>query len=46
MRRTTVYLPGQLKETLELHEVLTLDERHFRVRTANGRALRLLPADA
>lgn len=30
----------------EVHEVLTLDERHFRVLTANGKPFRLLPADA
>jgi predicted nucleic acid-binding protein len=27
-------------------DVLTLDERHFRVLTANGKPFRLLPADA
>ena len=29
-----------------LQDVLTLDERHFRTLTANGRPFRLLPADA
>ncbi len=29
-----------------VQEVLTLDERHFRVLTVNGKAFRLLPADA
>src|SRR5436305_13444644 len=27
-------------------DVLTLDERHFRILTANGKPFRLLPADA
>lgn len=30
----------------EAQDVLTLDERHFRVLTANNRPFRLLPADA
>jgi uncharacterized protein len=30
----------------ETHDVLTLDERHFRVLSANGLPFRLLPADA
>lgn len=30
----------------EVQQILTLDERHFRVLTANGKAFRLLPADA
>lgn len=29
----------------DVHEVLTLDERHFRALTAKGKPLRLLPAD-
>lgn len=29
----------------ETRDVLTLDERHFRVLTANGKPFRLLPAD-
>jgi predicted nucleic acid-binding protein len=34
-----------LAERHGVREVLTLDERHFRVLTAGGKALRLLPAD-
>jgi predicted nucleic acid-binding protein len=34
-----------LAERHAVREVLTLDERHFRVLTAGGKALRLLPAD-
>jgi len=30
----------------DLQDLLTLDERHFRTLTANGRPFRLLPADA
>jgi predicted nucleic acid-binding protein len=30
----------------KIQDVLTLDERHFRTLTANGRPFRLLPADA
>lgn len=30
----------------QTQDVLTLDERHFRVLTANGKSFRLLPADA
>lgn len=30
----------------DARDVLTLDERHFRVLTVNGRPFRLLPADA
>ena len=29
-----------------IQDVLTLDERHFRTLTANGRPFRLLPADS
>lgn len=29
-----------------IHDVLTLDERHFRVLSAGGKPFRLLPADA
>lgn len=32
--------------TLAERDILTLDERHFRVLTADGEPLRLLPADA
>lgn len=35
-----------LAERHRVYDVLTLDERHFRVLTANGKPLRLLPADA
>jgi uncharacterized protein len=35
-----------LAERHRVREVLTLDERHFRVLTTNGKPLRLLPADA
>jgi predicted nucleic acid-binding protein len=35
-----------LAERHRVRDVLTLDERHFRVLTANGKPLRLLPADA
>ena len=35
-----------LAEHCRVCDVLTLDERHFRVLTANGKPLRLLPADA
>ena len=35
-----------LAERHGVHEVLTLDERHFRVLSAEGKPLRLLPADA
>jgi predicted nucleic acid-binding protein len=35
-----------LAERHHVQDVLTLDERHFRVLTANGKPLRLLPADA
>jgi uncharacterized protein len=35
-----------LAERHHVHDVLTLDERHFRVLTADGSPLRLLPADA
>ncbi len=35
-----------LAQRHRVRDVLTLDERHFRVLTANGRAFRLLPADA
>jgi predicted nucleic acid-binding protein len=34
-----------LAERRRVREVLTLDERHFRVLTASGKPLRLLPAD-
>jgi uncharacterized protein len=34
-----------LAERHGVRDVLTLDERHFRVLTAGGKALRLLPAD-
>jgi uncharacterized protein len=34
-----------LAERHRTREVLTLDERHFRVLTVGGRALRLAPAD-
>ena len=35
-----------LAERHRVRDVLTLDERHFRVLAANGKPLRLLPADA
>ncbi|MGH2864078.1 MAG: type II toxin-antitoxin system VapC family toxin [Solirubrobacteraceae bacterium] len=35
-----------LAERHRVREVLTLDQRHFRVLTARGKPLRLLPADA
>jgi uncharacterized protein len=35
-----------LAERHRMQDVLTLDERHFRVLTANEKPLRLLPADA
>ena len=35
-----------LAERHGVQDVLTLDERHFRVLTARGKSLRLLPADA
>jgi predicted nucleic acid-binding protein len=35
-----------LAERHRVHDVLTLDERHFRVLTADEKPLRLLPADA
>ncbi|MGA2320948.1 MAG: PIN domain-containing protein [Solirubrobacteraceae bacterium] len=35
-----------LAERHHVYDVLTLDERHFRVLTADGKPLRLLPADA
>ncbi len=35
-----------LAERCRVRDVLTLDERHFRVLTADGKPLRLLPADA
>ncbi|HWW09254.1 MAG TPA: PIN domain-containing protein [Candidatus Acidoferrales bacterium] len=35
-----------LAERHRVRDVLTLDERHFRVLTANGKPFRLLPADA
>ena len=35
-----------LAERHRVRDVLTLDERHFRVLTAGGKPLRLLPADA
>jgi hypothetical protein len=35
-----------LAERHRVHEVLTLDERHFRVLTASKKPFRLLPADA
>jgi predicted nucleic acid-binding protein len=35
-----------LAERHGVRDVLTLDERHFRVLTAGGKALRLLPADS
>ena len=35
-----------LAERHRTRDVLTLDERHFRVLTADGQPLRLLPADA
>jgi predicted nucleic acid-binding protein len=35
-----------LAERHRVRDVLTLDERHFRVLAAGGRPLRLLPADA
>lgn len=35
-----------LAERHQVRDILTLDERHFRVLTANGKPFRLLPADA
>jgi predicted nucleic acid-binding protein len=35
-----------LAERHRVRDVLTLDERHFRVLSANGKPFRLLPADA
>jgi predicted nucleic acid-binding protein len=35
-----------LAERHSTNEVLTLDQRHFRVLTANGKPFRILPADA
>jgi uncharacterized protein len=35
-----------LAERRRVRDVLTLDERHFGLLTANGKSLRLLPADA
>jgi len=35
-----------LAERHDVHEVLTLDQRHFRVLTAAGKPFRVLPADA
>jgi len=35
-----------LAERHRVRDVLTLDERHFRVLAADGKSLRLLPADA
>jgi predicted nucleic acid-binding protein len=35
-----------LAERHRVSDVLTLDERHFRILTASGKPLRLLPADA
>jgi uncharacterized protein len=35
-----------LAERHRVNDVLTLDERHFRVLTAGGKSFRLLPADA
>jgi uncharacterized protein len=35
-----------LAERHRTRDVLTLDERHFRILTASGKPLRLLPADA
>jgi uncharacterized protein len=35
-----------LAERRRVHDVLTLDERHFRVLTVGGKPFRLLPADA
>lgn len=35
-----------LAERHRVRDVLTLDERHFRVLTANGKPLHLLPTDA
>jgi predicted nucleic acid-binding protein len=35
-----------LAERRRVHDVLSLDERHFRVLTNRGKSLRLLPADA
>ncbi len=35
-----------LAERHRIRDVLTLDERHFRVLAADGKPLRLLPADA
>jgi uncharacterized protein len=34
-----------LAERHRVHDVLTLDERHFRILTADGKPCRLLPAD-
>jgi predicted nucleic acid-binding protein len=35
-----------LAERHEIHEVLTLDQRHFRVLAVGGRPFRVLPADS
>lgn len=35
-----------LADKARVQDVLTLDERHFRVLTTNGKPFRLLPADA
>ena len=35
-----------LAERRRVHDVLSLDERHFRVLTNRGKSFRLLPADA
>lgn len=35
-----------LAERHTVHDVLTLDQRHFRVLTAGGKPFRVLPADA